>query len=102
MIEDHPEGLILSVRVQPKASRNAIQGVHGEALKISLTAPPVDGAANKACIAFLAKKLVLAKSAVEIVSGQTSRNKRILLHIEPRPNFESLRASLRKHLESLI
>ena len=102
MLEDHPEGLMLSVRVQPKASRNAIQGVHGEALKISLTAPPVGGAANKACVAFLAKRLGLAKSAVEIVRGQTSRNKRILLHVEPGPNFESLRASLRKHLESLI
>jgi hypothetical protein len=98
MIKDHAEGLVLSVWVQPKASRNAIQGVHGEALKIALTAPPVDGAANKACIAFLAKKLGLAKSAVAIVSGQTSRNKRILIRLEPGPEFERRRADMRKKL----
>ena len=98
MIKDHAEGLVLSVWVQPKASRNAIQGVHGEALKIALTAPPVDGAANKACIAFLAKKLGLAKSAVAIVSGQTSRSKRILIRLEPGPEFERRRADIRKKL----
>ena len=98
MIKNHAEGLVLSVWVQPKASRNAIQGVHGEALKIALTAPPVDGAANKACIAFLAKKLGLAKSAVAIVSGQTSRSKRILIRLEPGPEFERRRADIRKKL----
>ena len=102
MIKDHAEGLVLSVWVQPKASRNAIQGVHGEALKIALTAPPVDGAANKACIAFLAKKLGLAKSAVAIVSGQTSRSKRLLLRLPPGPNFESQRAALKKRVKVLI
>ncbi len=101
MLKGHIEGLILSVRVQPKASRNEIKGLHGEALKISLTAPPVDGAANKACIAFLAKKLGLAKSAVEIVSGQTSRNKLLLLSIEPGPDFENQRTILTKKLEGL-
>ncbi len=98
MIKDHSEGLVLSVRVQPKASKNAIRGVHGEALKISLTAPPVDGAANKACIAFLAKKLALAKSDVVLLSGQTSRNKRLLLKLEPGRDFERLRADIRKKL----
>ena len=102
MILDHPDGLVLSVRVQPKASTNAVRGVHGDALKIALTAPPVEGAANKACIAFVAKKLGLSKSAVEIVSGRTSRNKRLLIKLESGPDFESLRASLRKYLESLI
>ncbi len=101
MIKDHPEGLLLSVRVQPKASRNAIQGVHGEALKIALTAPPVDGAANKACIAFVAKKLGLPKSAVAILSGKTNRNKRLLLRIELGAEFESRRAVLRNKLQGL-
>ncbi len=101
LIKDHPEGLLLSVRVQPKASRNAIQGVHGEALKIALTAPPVDGAANKACIAFMAKKLGVAKSAVAILSGQTSRSKRLLLSIAPGPDFEKQRTEIRKQLAGL-
>ena len=101
MIKDHPEGLILSVRVQPKASRNAIQGAHGEALKISLTAPPVDGAANKACIAFVAKKLGLPKSAVSILSGQTSRNKRLLVRLDPGQEFDRRRADTLKKLGAL-
>ncbi len=101
MIKDHPEGLILSVRVQPKASRNAIQGLHGGALKLSLTAPPVEGAANKACIAFVAKKLGLAKSAVEIVSGQTSRNKRLLIKLRSGPGLEGRRAEIRQTLAGL-
>ena len=94
LIKDHPEGLLLSVRVQPRASRNAIQGVHGEALKIALTAPPVDGAANKACIAFVAKQMGLSKSAVSILSGHTSRNKRLLIRLEPGPEFERRRADI--------
>jgi uncharacterized protein (TIGR00251 family) len=102
VIKDHPEGLVLTVRVQPKASRNAIIGGHGEALKIALTAPPVDGAANKACIAFLAKKLGLAKSAFAILSGQTSRNKRLLIRLTPGPDFENQRNELREILTDLI
>ena len=101
MFEDHPEGLILSVRVQPKASRNAIHGAHGEALKISLTAPPVEGAANKACIAFVAKKLGLPKSAVSILSGQTSRNKRLLVRLDPGQEFDRRRADTLKKLAAL-
>ncbi|MBL0716395.1 MAG: YggU family protein [Desulfosarcina sp.] len=98
MLKDHPEGIVLSVRVQPRASKNAIKGVHGDALKITLTAPPVDGAANKACIAFLARQLKLSKSAIQIISGQTSRNKRVLLRIEPGPDFSAHREALKKKL----
>ena len=102
MIKDHPEGLVLNVRVQPKASRNAIIGVHGEALKIALTAPPVDGAANKACVAFLAKQLGLAKSALTILSGKTSRNKRLLIRLTPGTDFQVRRDELREILTDLI
>ncbi len=102
MLKDHSEGLVLSVRVQPKASRNAIQGIHGEALKISLTAPPVDGAANKACIAFLAKTLKHPRAAIEILSGATSRNKRLLLRVSPGPDFQAGCEALRKKLAPLI
>ena len=102
MLKDHPEGLVLSVRVQPKASKNAIRGVHGEALKIALTAPPVEGAANKSLIAFVAKCLGIPKASVEILSGQTSRNKRLLLRIQPGPQAAALRKTLRKKMSAHV
>jgi hypothetical protein len=98
MLKDHPEGLVLNARVQPKASKNAMRGVHGEALKIALTAPPVEGAANKALIAFVAKCLGIPKTSVAILSGQTSRNKRLLLRIEPGPHSAAHLQALRKKL----
>jgi uncharacterized protein (TIGR00251 family) len=65
----------LSVRIQPRASKNEIISREGGGLKIRLTAPPVDGAANEALIRFLADTLSVPKSQVGIVSGQTSRDK---------------------------
>ena len=65
----------LSVRVQPRASRNEVAGLVGETLKIRLTAPPVEGEANDACLAFLAKLLDLAPSRLAITQGERSRNK---------------------------
>ncbi len=98
MFKNHPEGFVLGVRVQPRASQNAIRGIHGDALKITLTAPPVGGAANKACVAFLAKKLGLPKAALEILSGHTSRNKRLLIRIPRGPDFDSRRNDLHEKL----
>jgi uncharacterized protein (TIGR00251 family) len=69
--------IVLSLHVQPGAKRTEPAGLHGDALKIRLAAPPVDGKANEALIAFLAKTLGVPKSKVELVSGQTSRAKRI-------------------------
>ena len=69
--------LILSVYIQPRASKNQICGVQGAELKIRLTSPPVDGAANKSCREFVAALFDVAKSSVEIISGETSRHKRI-------------------------
>lgn len=69
--------LILSVYVQPRASKNQICGVLGDELKIRLTSPPVDGAANKLCREFVADLFDLPKSSVEIISGETSRHKRL-------------------------
>lgn len=71
--------LLLSLYVQPRSGRNAIVGLHGDAVKLRLNAPPVDGKANKAVIAFLAKSLKIPKSAVTIRSGMQSRMKKILL-----------------------
>lgn len=65
----------LSVRIQPRASKNELIGREGGGLKIRLTAPPVEGAANEALVKFLADELGIAKSRVEIVSGHTSRDK---------------------------
>ena len=65
----------LSVHVQPRASRNAVAGWVGEALKIRLTSPPVEGAANAACLACLADLLDLPQSQLEILKGDRSRHK---------------------------
>jgi hypothetical protein len=65
----------LSVRVQPRASRNEVAGLVGETLKLRLTAPPVDGEANDACLAFLAKLLDLSPSRLAIIQGARSRTK---------------------------
>ena len=68
-------GVTFAVRVVPRASKNAIAGIHGDALKIRVTAPPVEGRANEALVAFLAKRLGVRKSQVEIVAGAASRRK---------------------------
>ena len=78
-LTDTPDGAILNLRIVPRASKNAIQGEHGDALKIRLCAPPVDGAANAALVEFLAGAFSLPRARVQLLSGQTSRNKRVLL-----------------------
>lgn len=70
----------LSVKVSPKASRNAIQGWMGEALKISVTAAPERGKANEAVIALLAETLNLPKAAVEVIRGHTQARKLVQIH----------------------
>ena len=74
------DAITFEVRVAPRASRNRIIGVQDGALKVALTAPPVDGAANEALIKLLAKQLGLAKSAVEIVRGERGRTKLLRVH----------------------
>lgn len=76
-IRDTPSGATFHVRVHPRAKKNAITGEVGEALKLALTSPPVDGRANEACIAFFAELLNVPRSSVTIAAGQTSRNKLI-------------------------
>lgn len=71
------DAIILSVYIQPRASKNEVCGVQDNALKIRLTSPPVDGAANKLCREFLAGLFNVPKSAIEIISGETSRHKRV-------------------------
>ncbi len=75
--KDVADGCTLSVRVHPGARKNGVTGVHADALKIALTAPPVDGKANEALIAFLAEALHLPRVRIALVSGLTSRKKTV-------------------------
>ena len=68
-------GVRLRLRIQPRASREEIAGVAGDMIRIRLTAPPVDGTANEALVRFLAVRLQVPRSAVELVSGHTGRTK---------------------------
>ena len=74
-IHDSSAGATFTIKVHPRAKKNAITGQVGDALKVALTAPPVDGKANEACIEFFAKLLKVPRSSVTIAAGQTSRNK---------------------------
>ena len=78
-IDEDKTGLKFNIYVQPRSSRNQVVGPHGDALKMKIKAPPVEGAANKMCVAVMAKALKVPKSAIEIVSGQTNRTKRLLV-----------------------
>ena len=71
------DGVTLRLHIQPGARKTEVVGIHGEALKIRLAAPPVDGKANACLIAFLAERFGVAKSAVSLLSGDTSRAKRV-------------------------
>jgi len=74
-IHESANGVTFAIRVHPRARKNSITGELGDALKVALTAPPIDGRANEACIEFFANLLAVQRSAVSIVSGETSRNK---------------------------
>nr|WP_116475174.1 DUF167 family protein [Zobellella maritima] len=75
--------LLLSLYLQPKASRDQFAGRHGDELKLAITAPPVDGQANAYLLKWLAKRCRVPKSQVTIISGETSRHKRLKV-IRPR------------------
>ena len=68
-------GVTFAVRIHPRAKKDAITGKLGDTLKVSLTAPPVEGKANDACIEFFAKLLKVPRSSITIAAGQSSRNK---------------------------
>lgn len=71
------DDVVLSLHIQPGAKKTEVVGLHGEALKIRLAAPPVDGKANAALIEFIAAKVGAGRTAVALVSGETSRAKRV-------------------------
>ena len=74
-VRDVADGCTVSVRVQPGAKKDAVMGLHGGAVKIALSAPPVDGKANEALIAFVAEKVGLPRARVSLVSGAANRSK---------------------------
>ena len=78
-LTDTPAGAVLNLRIIPRAHKNAIQGELGDALKIRLCAPPVEGAANTALVEFLSDTFSIPRARVQLLSGATSRNKRVLL-----------------------
>jgi hypothetical protein len=71
------DGLVITLHVQPRAARTEVVGRHGDALKVRLQAPPVEGAANRACQAFIARQLGVSRSDVAIVAGESGRLKRL-------------------------
>ena len=71
MIQEIEGGVQFRIKVQPRSSKNQVCGIHGDAIKLKLTAPPVDGAANEACQRYLADLFGLAISRIQIISGQT-------------------------------
>ena len=100
-MQETRDGVTFKVSVLPRGSRNEIVGLQGDALKIRLTAPPVEGAANKMCVEFLAKSLKVRKSDVEIIRGQNSRAKTVLVRSATRKMVESVlkAAGPRRRLE---
>ena len=79
LYDDSPEGIVLRIHVQPGAGRSAVVGRHGDALKVRVAAPPVEGRANEAARSLLAEALGVPESDVELTSGQSSRTKRFRL-----------------------
>jgi len=74
-----PEGVVLSVRAQPRSSKAGIDGLVGDAVKVRVRCAPVDGKANKELVETLADEFGIAKSSVVFKGGETSKNKRLLL-----------------------
>jgi uncharacterized protein (TIGR00251 family) len=92
-LEERDGAIRLDVRVQPRASRNEIAGTSGTALRVRLTAPPVEGAANEALVEFLAAELGVPRRHVRIVAGAASRNKIVEIDAGARPALDHLLAS---------
>jgi uncharacterized protein len=89
---EKPEGILIKIYVQPRSAKNAIVGPHADSLKVKLTAPPVEGAANKMCAEYFSKLLKLPKSSVEVVSGHAGRSKGLMILVpDEKPNFRERR-----------
>lgn len=76
-LKEDDDGVVLTLHVVPGAKKTEIVGVHGDALKVRLAAPPVEGKANEMLLAFLAQKLETQRAKIRLVSGTTARGKRV-------------------------
>jgi uncharacterized protein (TIGR00251 family) len=76
-LRETPEGVVLTLKVIPRSSVNAVAGLQADALKIKVTAPPVDSAANAEVVRFLAEVLEVSRGAVQLLRGATSRHKQV-------------------------
>ena len=90
--------VLLPVTVQPRASRNAVVGLHGNALKLLLTAPPVEGAANEACLSMLSALLGVSRARLSIIKGMKARHKLICI---TDMSLDTLRTRLRSQYPDL-
>ena len=90
MIKETKDGILFSIKISPNASKNEIIKTD-DGLKVKITAQPIDGKANKALIEFLSKQLKIAKSNFDIVKGQTSKEKTVLLKTFDKEIIEKLR-----------
>ena len=103
LIKEDPQGITFKVYIQPRSSQNMIVGPHGDAVKIKLTAPPVDNAANNMCVEYLAKTLKIPKSTIDIVSGHNSRTKRIRVRCKREGNISPTKLNhIKQQIISLI
>jgi len=80
-IAAHARGVVVSFHVQPNAPKTEVQGEHGGALKLRLAAPPVDGKANDTLVRWVAERLAVPRSAVDLISGEKDRRKRVLVTV---------------------
>ena len=83
VVREHPDGSVVSVRAQPGASRAAIVGLHGDALKVRVCSPPVDGRANDELVALLAASLDVREREITVIAGHASRSKHVVVHLPP-------------------
>lgn len=98
-VEAHPEGTVLRLRVQPGARREGFSGTHGEALKLAVTAVPERGRANEAVLALVARVLGVPRRGVRLLSGETTRDKRVLVAAAAATVEAALRPLLRGRAE---
>ncbi len=90
MIKEVKDGIVLHIKISPNSSKNEIIKNDGE-LKVKITAPPIDGKANKALIEFLSKSFKIPKSYFEIIKGETSKEKTILIKNVSKEKFEIIK-----------
>ena len=79
-LEETKQGVTIDLHVIPNARKSEIVGIHNDKLKIKISSPPVDGSANKEIVKFFSKKLKISKSNIYIISGEKSRDKRLLIN----------------------